>query len=175
MIERPAASSSLARANTESAPSPLITPMREAGLRTLRLPLGQGWHRGGGNPQNVNKAGEEFESGSGTHEFDDLRFGVSPPQLCVKVIVNFVGRAMQPISRPEAQLFRFFIRSALVILQAVYLRVGGAFLLRRSRVSRSSIIAPLQQRHSCGHQLLVPSRQSAIAHQRLEKACNSQG
>src|SRR6478736_9637082 len=107
MMERPARSSSLARAKMVSAPSPLITDMRAARGRISGLPCRNIlWRWSHWNTQSIYKTRKEFKHRSGSDQLHDLGRAVGGFQFCIELVINFAGRMMQSVGTAQAQFLR---------------------------------------------------------------------
>src|SRR5581483_2807681 len=133
MMERPCRSKSLARAKTDSAPSPVMTDMREARGRIFCI-SGALRRRCQRNSQPVHEARKELERGGNCRQFENLKIVIHTLHRRVKLVVNFAGRPVQPIGKTEADFFRLAERAPLEILYRLDLLVACAFLLRRQRM-----------------------------------------
>src|SRR5581483_1288717 len=158
MMDRPSRSSSLARAYTESAPSPLITDILEASGRIFALPPTSPRslriqelrlrRRGDGYPQPVDKTRKELKNCRRRDQFYDLGIGVRILQLRKKLVVDLGCRAMQPVGTSESQLFRVAERAIFIVrLHRLDLLLARSLLLGRKRVRLDRIFGAEQDRN----------------------------
>src|ERR1700722_14475324 len=116
MMERPERSSSLARAKIVSAPSPLITDMREASGRISDLPCRIiFWRRSDRDAQRVHEAWKELKDRGRSHQFQNLLIVVHGFQPGEESIVDLTGRVMQPVGATKSQFLCVGERSAFKI------------------------------------------------------------
>jgi hypothetical protein len=128
----------------------------------------------GGNAERIYKTGEELIGRCDRRQLDDLLIDKRALQDCIESIIDLERGAMKAVGEAETQLFPFGERAVFKIARGVNLLRARAFLLRRSRVGAGSIVAVLQDRDPGGHQFLVPARQGAVTHQRLQETRDSQ-
>src|SRR5205807_127852 len=84
-------------------------------------------------------------------------------------------RALQAPAPNEPSFLRFAERPPLAIaLGGGTLLFGRSFLSGGKRVSSDGILRIVEDREACGDQLLIPSRQGAIAEQRFKESRNAQ-
>src|ERR1700758_2256697 len=82
---------------------------------------------------------------------------------------------MQPVGADKPEFLRFAEGSPLEIaLGGGDLLFGRSFLSGGKRVRSDGVLRIVEDRETCGDQLLIPARQGAVAEQRFKKSRNTQ-
>src|SRR5690349_21748112 len=104
MMERPCRSNSLAWAYTDSAPSPVITEMREAKGFMRSLFHRGGRDRRGGNTQRIDKTWKELERRCRRRQLDQLLGVVRRLQLRKQSVIDGSAGLVKAFRKAETQL-----------------------------------------------------------------------
>src|SRR5262249_24560047 len=129
--------------------------------------LGNGSRR---NPQAVDQTREQFERCRGGNQLYNLRISIGGLELREKGVIHILRRQMQPVSAAEPKLLGLGKWPGLeVSLSRCDLRFARTLLTRRQRMARHGIALLQKRRQPRRDQFLVPTRQRAVAQQRLQE------